>query len=447
MTSIGHTGSRLAADVLRHLGFTADPVAAPPHPVPLAARTAVADLAWAAVAAASAAASALAAGGAAHPDPDRVALAYASDRCLLIDGEHHTSFAPLSGFFRTAGGWVRTHGNYAHHAAALRRALELGESVAREDVASALSRLAAEDASRRVTAEGGLCVTVAPEDPDQDERLRTEPLIDVRQIGPAAAGPAPVGPPEAPLRGIRVLDLTRVIAGPVATRTLALLGADVLRIDPPGLPEIAAQHLDTGHGKRSSLLDLNAAADRERFDELLRTADVVALGYRAASLARLGLSPATLAGRRPGLVVAQHTAWGDPDRRGFDSLVQAACGIAVVEGSIDEPGALPAQALDHTTGYLLATGVMAALARRGAEGGSWAVSTSLRRVGAELLGMPRSATPPDAALVDPAPHLQEFDVEGSRLATVGPALAYAGGPTAFAPPRAWGRDSAEWLPR
>ncbi|MRH29205.1 carnitine dehydratase [Microbacterium sp. SYP-A9085] len=436
-----------AAAILGELGLASAPAVEPARPVPLPARTAVAELAWAGVSAASAAAAALAGAPSVRLDPDRIALAYASEKRLLVDGEHPEAFAALSGFFRAADGWVRTHGNYPHHAAALRRGLGLGDSALRDDVAAALQRLPAAAAAERVTGAGGLCVVVRAEDPARDARLRTEPLIDVRSIGAAPASPRLAGSADAPLRGIRILDLTRVIAGPVGTRTLALLGAEVLRIDPPGIPEIAAQHLDTGHGKRSALLNLSAPADRARFDELLRTADVVALGYRATSLARLGLSPDALIRRRPGLVVAQHTAWADPDRRGFDSLVQAACGIAVIEGAADAPGVLPAQALDHTTGYLLAAGVMAALARRAAEGGSWLVATSLRRVAAELLGMPRTAAPPASTPIDPAPHVQEFDVAGSRVTTVGPAVGYAGGPTAFAAPRPWGGDRAAWLDR
>jgi crotonobetainyl-CoA:carnitine CoA-transferase CaiB-like acyl-CoA transferase len=434
-----------SAAILEQLGLAWAPAVDPARSVPLPARTAVAALAWAGVSAASAAAAALAGAPAVRLDPDRIALAYGSEKRLLVDRQHPEAFAALSGFFRAADGWVRTHGNYPHHAGALRHGLGLGESATRDDVAAALQRLPADDAAARVTAAGGLCVVVAAEDPALDARLRARPLIEVRPIDTAPAGAVPTGSPDAPLRGIRVLDLTRVIAGPVGTRTLALLGADVLRIDPPGLPEIAAQHLDTGHGKRSALLDLATPEGRARFDELLGTADVEALGYRASSLARIGLSPNALLRRRPGLVVAQHTAWADPDRRGFDSLVQAACGIALVEGAADAPGARPAQALDHTTGYLLAAGVMAALARRGAEGGSWLVATSLRRVAAELLGMPRRAAAAAATPVDPAPHLQEFDVAGSRVTTVGPAVAYVGGPTAFPPLRPWGGDRAAWL--
>src|SRR6478735_5389285 len=261
--------------------------------------------------------------------------------------------------------------------------------------------------------------------------------------------PCPLAPARAaPLAGVRVLDLTRVIAGPVATRTLALLGADVLRVDSPHLPEIAWQHLDTGHGKRSALLDLADASDRARFDALAREADVVVLGYRPDGLARLGLSPADLAARHPGILSAQLSAWGAADRRGFDSIVQAASGIAWIESRYGStPGALPAQALDHSAGYLLATAVMALLLRREAEGGAWLAETSLRRVAAELLGMPRADEPATFTPVDPAPHTQTFDVEGTAVTTVGPAVSFEGGPGEFAAPRPWGRDEPAWAAR
>ena len=181
-----------------------------------------------------------------------------------------------------------------------------------------------------------------------------------------------------------MLDLTRVIAGPVATRTLAHLGADVLRLDTPRLPEIAEQYLDTGMGKRSALLDLGT--QRETFDALLATADVVVTGYRSRALDRLGLAPERLAERRPGLVVASLDAWGGVgpwgDRRGFDSIVQAATGIALTESADGlTPGALPAQALDHATGYLLAAGVLTAVARQLDDGAAIHVHAHLARIG------------------------------------------------------------------
>src|SRR5690606_36796034 len=244
-----------------------------------------------------------------------------------------------------------------------------------------------------------------------------------------------------PLTGVRVLDLTRVLAGPVATRTLALAGADVLRIDPPDRPEIATQHLDTGHGKGSALLDI--VADPIRFEALLAAADVLVLGYRPGGLRRLGLDPAWLAGQHPHLVIAQLSAWPGADSpRGFDSIVQADCGISWIESADGiTPGALPAQALDHSAGYLLAAGITAALRRRAEHGGGWYVRPSLRRIAAELLGMPRSEPVP----VTEAPvRTQRFDVAGSEVTTVVPAVTWPGAPDLFAAPRPWGADAPEW---
>jgi crotonobetainyl-CoA:carnitine CoA-transferase CaiB-like acyl-CoA transferase len=211
----------------------------------------------------------------------------------------------------------------------------------------------------------------------------------------------------------------------VATRTLALAGADVLRIDPPDRPEIVTQHLDTGHGKRSALLDI--AVDRDRFESLLADADVLVLGYRPSGLRRLGLDPARLAARHPHLVIAQLSAWPGADSpRGFDSIVQADCGISWIESADGlSPGALPAQALDHSAGYLLAAGI----------------TTALRRVAAELLGMPRS----EPARMPEAPaRTQTFDVAGRQVTTVVPAVSWPGAPGLFAAPRPWGGDPPEW---
>ena len=159
------------------------------------------------------------------------------------------------------------------------------------------------------------------------------PLVEQRDLSPAAPRPA---------RRLRVLDLTRVIAGPVATRTLAVHGADVLRLDAPHLPEIPLQAWDMLPGKRSALLDLNDADKRE---ELLAGADVVVAGYRPGALDRFGLAPEALAARHPGLVIVTLSAWGTDgpwgSRRGFDSLVQAACGIAVDEGRPTPPARFP----------------------------------------------------------------------------------------------------------
>ncbi len=409
--------------------------------VPLPARLPVAELAWAAVQAASLAFARIAGAAPQRLDGTRIAAAYRSDRHLRIDGVSPGSWAPLSGFWRTSDGWVRTHGNYPWHAAALLRALGLVEPSA-DDVAARLATMPTAAACAAVEAQGGLCVPVHPERAAVDAALRLDPVVRLDPIGRSAPIPLPSPTEAAPLHGVRVLDLTRVIAGPVCTRTLAFAGADVLRIDRPDRPEFGWQHLDTGHGKRSALLD--AARDRDRLDALLAHADVVVLGYRPDGLARLGLSPAALHAAHPHLVVASLSAWGSPERRGFDSLVQAASGIAWIESaSGDAPGVLPAQALDHTAGYLLAAAIATALRRRAVRGGGWIAETSLRRVAAELLALPRHAEPVGEAPPTEA-ETQVFDVAGAAVRTVVPAVAWSGGSTMFAPPRPWGGDQAVW---
>lgn len=418
--------------------------------IPLSSRLSVGALARQSLLAASSAAARLASAATHALDPDRIAVSYASERYLRINGETPSPWAPLSGFFRSSDGWVRTHGNYPHHARALCEGLGLRPDADRATVARVLATMPAGVSTQAITARGGICSGVMHENPGADALLADEPLVRVDRLAPSPARRRTWGPTSAPLRGIRVLDLTRVIAGPIATRTLALLGADVLRIDPPHRPEIPLQHTDTGHGKRSTLLDLRGGPDRRVFEELLAEADVIVLGYRPGGLARLGLDPLTLADRRPGIVVARLSAWGfdrsAADRRGFDSIVQAASGIAWLESREQGvPGALPAQALDHSAGYLLAAEIMTLLERQQAEGGSWLGETSLRRIAAELLRMPRTSEPSSPAAFDATPHLQTFDVDGAVLTTAGPAIAYAGGPTAFAPPRPWGGDDPVWL--
>lgn len=209
-----------------------------------------------------------------------------------------------------------------------------------------------------------------------------------------------------PLRGIRVLDLTRVIAGPVATRALALLGADVLRIDAPGLPEIDWQFLDTCQGKRSTVVDLRT--DLPVFHELISNTDIIITGYRPGALERLGTHAREI---RPGIVYGRVSAWGEHgpwgDRRGFDSIVQAASGISLIEVAHDnsqrEPfvGALPAQALDHASGYLLAAGVLDALSARSLDGFGRDVRVALARTASWLLTAPgRRTDHPQPAIPD-----------------------------------------------
>ncbi|MGC9439223.1 CoA transferase [Streptomyces sp. WG5] len=394
-------------------------------------------------------------------DDGAVAAAFTSERHLRVGGREPVPFAPLSRLWRTADGWVRTHANYPHHRERLLGALGVPEDVGA--VGSALAGRSAWEVQETVYAAGGLAVALrTPEQwaaSGQGGAVARRPLVERGRLdaSPARAGTSvPASSPSSPLlpaAGLRVLDLTRVVAGPVATRTLALLGADVLRVDPPGLPELSDQHADTGFGKRSATLDLSDGHGHGTFEELLGAADVVVTGYRPGALDRFGLSPEALAARRPGLVVAQLSAWGAygpwAGRRGFDSLVQVATGIAAVERTSERPGALPAQALDHGTGYLLAAGVLRALTEQSYEGGSRYVRVALARTARWLTDRIRPDAAEgagDAAYPGPGPWLAERDSPLGRLRYALPPVSFTGGPADWArPPGPCGADTARWV--
>lgn len=437
-------------------------VAAVERPGALEARLPVRQLARACVGACALAAAelgALRAGLAEVPqaqvDDGAVAAAFHSERLLHVDGRQPVAFAPLSRFWRTADGWVRTHANYPHHRARLLGALGLPASASAQDVADRLAERSALDAEEAVYGAGGLAVALrTPAEwaaHPQAAEVAARPLVERARPDSAHARVLPPLDPAAaallPAAGLRVLDLTRVLAGPVATRTLALLGADVLRVDAPQLPELPDQHADTGFGKRSATLGL--AAGRDTFEELLASADVVVTGYRPGALDRFGLSPEALAERRPGLVVAQVSAWGAygpwGGRRGFDSLVQVATGIAVTEGSAGEPGALPAQALDHGTGYLLAAAVLRALTERSYDGHGRSVRLALARTARWLTDGIRPVPDTGSPYEGPDAWLAETDSRLGRLRHARPPVSFTGGPAGWArPPVPWGSDAPTW---
>lgn len=369
------------------------------------------------------AAAALDGGAEVTVDPLHVAAAIRSERHLRIRGETLPAFAPLSRFWRAADGWVRTHANYPWHREALTRALG-------DDVEAAIAGLPARDVEERVYAAGGLAVAARGADEWRAEAGDPGPLVASSVV--PGAHPVP-----ARLRDLRVLDLTRVIAGPTATRLLGALGADVLRIDPLALPELELAQLDGLLGKRSAFLDL---AD-PRLEELLGGADVLVCGYRPGALDRFGLRAEELAERHPGLVVVQLSAWGDArgfaGRRGFDSIVQVATGIALQYG---EPGSLPCQLLDHATGYLVAAAALEGVARRAAEGGTQITRLSLAATAAHVLAGPRV----EDVDPDPAPYLQEL----GDVTAVAPPGALDGEPLRWpGPPATYGGDAPEWRPR
>ncbi|MEV5942421.1 CoA transferase [Streptomyces sp. NPDC051994] len=386
-----------------------------------------------------------------------VTTAFLSDRLVRVDGVAPTTFAPLSRFWRAADGWVRTHANYPHHRARLLSALGLPAGAEVSAVADAIGARPAQDVESTVYAAGGLAVALrSPKEwaaHEQGALAAAQPLLTTERIGSRPPGvPRGLdGDPLLPAAGLRVLDFTRVLAGPVATRTLALLGADVLRIDAPQLPESQEAHNDTGMGKRSTRLDLGDRADRRTFDELLDTADVVVTGYRPGALEHHGLTPEALAERRPELVIAQLSAWGRygpwHERRGFDSLVQVATGIAALEGTPDAPGALPAQALDHGTGYLLAAAVLRALTGQRDSGGARLIRLALTQTAAWLTdGLTAQAAARTDAPYEQARWLTETDSAMGRLRHALPPVSYAGGPLNWScPPGLWGTDAARWV--
>ncbi|QYH36017.1 CoA transferase [Salinibacterium sp. M195] len=383
-------------------------------------------------------------------NPLKIATAVTSDKHFRLNGDPVSAWAELSGFWPCSDGWVRTHANYPHHRAALLKALDLADDTRADDFMLALHPMIATEVESAVAAAGGVATVVrTPEqwaEHPQAQALAELPVLEMTSLGDTEPAQLRETTVDAPLAGLRVLDLTRVIAGPVAGRTLALWGADVLRIDSPRHPEIGWQHLDTGAGKRSALLDLDRDADSATFEKLLETADVVLTAYRPGSLDKFGLSPAALAKRRPGVIVGRLSAWGTvgplAERRGFDSIVQAATGIAMVEGEgAGTPGALPAQALDHAAGYLLAAAVATAVRRRIDAGHSWLVELSLARLATELLQQRRPRHAPEAS-TSFTPTVATKDGITSAVA----ATSYDGGPGSFHSAAVeWGSSKPEWL--
>ncbi|MPV51248.1 MULTISPECIES: CoA transferase [unclassified Pseudactinotalea] len=393
-----------ARELVRDLGLTASalPQISGPRPAPgLASPLAVTDGALASVAACLAAGAELAvARTGRYPAMDvttaHVAAAVRAEAWLRDPaGRPLAGFAPLSRLWPAADGWVRTHANYPWHRRALLEALGVpdrddDEGVV-ECVGRAISERSALDVEAGAYAAGGLAVAARTADEwrasDPGRHAGTGSVVTVEPLG--AAKPLP-GAARLPASGVRVLDLTRVIAGPVGTRMLGALGADVLRIDDPRRPELPLSAVDGVVGKASAALDLDTDGGLAALDDLLLRADVVVTGYRPGSLRRFGLDPDQLAARHPGTIVVTLSAWGTSGpwagRRGFDSLVQVASGIGWASSTDGaRPGRLPCQLLDHATGYLLAAGTLIALAHRARAGRASHVRLSLARTAAWLL--------------------------------------------------------------
>jgi crotonobetainyl-CoA:carnitine CoA-transferase CaiB-like acyl-CoA transferase len=353
-------------------------------------------------------------------DLRQAAASLRSGHYLVMDGaEVSTGRNPVMGVYPAKNGrWSYIHANFPNHRAAALSVLgcEENKDAVRRAVAN-WDALELEEAILAAKGAGGMVRSMAEwANHPQAAAIASLPLLEIVKIGEAPPEKLPQG--DRPLSGVRVLDLTRVLAGPTCARTLAEHGADVLKITAAHLPNIGYQEYDTGHGKLSAQLDLRQKKDLETLKGLVREADVFSQGYRPGTLGNRGLSPEELAKLRPGLVYVSLCAFSHvgpwASRRGFDTVVQTVSGITTRQAELfpgaekGQPQFYPVSAIDYLTGYLMAFGAMVALARRAREGGSWLVRISLAQTGhwlvgrgevpeAELKDVPKEFTPEELA--------------------------------------------------
>ena len=337
---------------------------------------------------------------------------------------------PLVGFYQAGDGrWVHLHGAFPDLAAGTLAVLDCDASP--ESIRVAVSRWegqALEDA----LAEAGMCGAMARTREEwlthpQGEALHLVPPVSIKRIADSPIEPIP--PRARPLAGVRVLDLTRVLAGPTCGRTLASHGANVLKVNSPNLPSVPPFVIDTGHGKRSTFLDLNDEKDYKQLKLLVLSTDIFSQGYRKGALAKRGLGPEQLAEQRPGIIYVSINAYGHVGpwaaRPGWEQLAQTASGVAVDEGSLESPRLIAAAATDYTTGYLGALGAMAALYRRSIEGGSYHVEVSLAQTANWLyeFGLfERDYALPNFDPAIAAPYMVSSDTGFGRLHHLGPII-------------------------
>jgi crotonobetainyl-CoA:carnitine CoA-transferase CaiB-like acyl-CoA transferase len=345
---------------------------------------------------------------------------------------------PVMGVYPAKNGrWSYIHANFPNHRAAAVSVLGVPEE--REAVRQAVAKwdaLELEEAILAAKGAGGMVRSMAEwAKHPQAAAIASLPLMEILKI--ADSPPEPLPEAERPLSGIRVLDLTRVLAGPTSARTLAEHGADVMKITAAHLPNIGYQEYDTGHGKLQAHLDLRQPQDVETLRGLVREADVFTQGYRPGTLGNRGLSPEALSQLRPGLVYVSMCAFSHvgpwASRRGFDTVVQTVSGITTRQAELfpdanPGPQFYPVSAIDYLTGYLMAFGAMVALARRAREGGSWLVRISLAQTGRWLVDR---GEVPQAALKDIDKELYpaeiarwsiESDTPVGRLRHLGPTV-------------------------
>lgn len=385
-------------------------------------------------------------------DARRATASLRSGKYMQMDGASvSTERNTVMGVYPTKDGrWSYLHCNFPNHRAAALSVLGVAED--RDAVTKAVAKWNAqdlEDAIIEAKGAGGMVRTMEEwAKHPQAAAIANLPLMEIVKLADSPPQALPEG--SRPLSGVRVLDLTRVLAGPTCARTLAEHGADVMKITGAHLPNIGYQEYDTGHGKLNAQLDLRETKDMETLRGLVSQTDVFSQGYRPGTLGGRGLSPEELAELRPGIVYISLCAFSHmgpwASRRGFDTVVQTVSGITNRQGDLF-PGATPGpqfypvSAIDYLTGYLMAFGGMVALNRRVHEGGSWLVRISLAQVGrwlvsqgeipeADLKNIPAEFTPEEIASWSTV-----SDTPMGKLGHLGPVLSLS-----ETPPR-WVRTS------
>ena len=385
-------------------------------------------------------------------DARRATASLRSGKYMQMDGASvSTERNTVMGVYPTKDGrWSYLHCNFPNHRTAALSVLGVAED--RDAVTKAVAKWNAqdlEDAIIEAEGAGGMVRTMEEwAKHPQAAAIANLPLMEIVKLADSPPQALPEG--SRPLSGVRVLDLTRVLAGPTCARTLAEHGADVMKITGAHLPNIGYQEYDTGHGKLNAQLDLRETKDMETLRGLVSQTDVFSQGYRPGTLGGRGLSPEELAELRPGIVYISLCAFSHmgpwASRRGFDTVVQTVSGITNRQGDLF-PGATPGpqfypvSAIDYLTGYLMAFGGMVALNRRVHEGGSWLVRISLAQVGrwlvsqgeipeADLKNIPAEFTPEEIASWSTV-----SDTPMGKLGHLGPVLSLS-----ETPPR-WVRTS------
>lgn len=355
------------------------------------------------------------------------------------------------------GRYVQLHGSF-HDTPEILEELGLDDTATRDDIAGAVRQrdafeLEAAFIARRVC--GGVVLSrdewaAHP----QGRAVADLPVVTVTRIGDAPAEPLPDG--DRPASGVRVLDLTRVLAGPTCAKTLAEHGADVLHVSAPHLERGGPFEVETGIGKRQAFVDLDRPEGVEAMNALVAGADVFSQGYRLGTIARRGFAPEQIAERRPGIVYVSENCYGHvgpwAERPGWEQLGQAATGMSFREGEAAADGVprlAPAAVNDYTTGFLAAYGAMVALARRTTEGGSWHVQVSLSQTCMWYQRLGDDNDVAGAHLGDVGPFLAEMDTPAhGRIQYLTPALEMSATPPRWElPPSPHGAHEPSWLPR